>query len=262
MNKKIYAIMLGLGALLLGSNTYAQIQDEQNVTITMDLQPVLQLYMQTSDQVNFVFDNIASYEGGEIKYGATILKVSSSINWDLYAVGTSTNGNTWDNQLSYSTPTVNSTTSISLGALELHQYPADPAAYPDYVPGCAQKDYSASFATPLPTGSYTPGNNNVYFNANPYSAPGVSDKYIAGGKGTNVGDQMIGGSYLDPAASISSGFYYVIDYRIVPGLPVIFPDATTEDNCATADPNKITSPKYAQSGVYTMDVKYVLLEDQ
>jgi hypothetical protein len=37
----------------------------------MDLQPILQLNMTTADQVNFVFDDIASYYGGIIRYGAT-----------------------------------------------------------------------------------------------------------------------------------------------------------------------------------------------
>ena len=41
--------------------SFAQLQDEKNVTITMDLQPILQLNMTTADQVNFVFDDIASY---------------------------------------------------------------------------------------------------------------------------------------------------------------------------------------------------------
>ncbi|MBP6304311.1 MAG: hypothetical protein KA501_13110, partial [Bacteroidia bacterium] len=61
--------------------SFAQLQDEKNVTITMDLQPILQLNMTTADQVNFVFDDIASYYGGIIRYGATTLKVSASVTW-------------------------------------------------------------------------------------------------------------------------------------------------------------------------------------
>jgi hypothetical protein len=263
MKKKIYSIIIGLGALLVGNGAYAQIQDEQNVTVTMDLQPVLQLYMSTGDQINFSFDNVSSYQSGLIQYGATILKVSSTVDWDLYAVGTSTDGTFWDNQMTYGTTGALATTKIPLAVLELHQTPTNNATYPDYVPGCALFDYSTAFATPLPAGAYVIGTNNIYTNANPYTAPGVSDKYIAGGKGTNAGDQMTGGSYLQ-FSTFPSNYYYVIDYRLVPGLPVIFPDDGI-DNC-TADANSIPTlggaNAYAQPGVYTMDVKYVLLEDQ
>jgi len=257
MKKKIYAAALLMGAMFIGSTSYAQIQDEQNVTVTMDLQPVLQLYMTTSDQINFTFNSVQSYQGGEIQYGATILKVSSTVDWDLYAVGTSTNGATWDNQLIYGTLGTNATTAISLAALELHQTPTNPDMT-GYAGGCAAGDYSTPFA---PATALVAGQNNIYVNANPYTAPALTDKYIAGEKGTGVGQQVTGGSYLQNS-TFPSNFYYVIDYRILPGLPVVFPADVDLDDCTTADPNAISGVKYAQAGVYTMDVKYVLLEDQ
>jgi len=276
MKTKIYAAAaLGLGLLMFGNSAKAQIQDEQNVTVTMDMQPVLQLFMTTSNQVNFTFNTIESYMGGEIQYGATILKVSSSVNWDLYAVGTSTGGTYWDNQIIYGGLGANASTNIPLDVLELHQYPADytNGSFSSLAAGCTTGDYSVAFA---PVSSVVPGQNNIYTNANPYSSPTVSDKYIAGGKGTattGVGSpaQNIGGSYLTASAintvAGSSNYYYVLDYRILPGLPVTFP-TDAKDDC-TADNNSIGNPlggnsadTYYQPGVYTMDVKYVLLQDQ
>jgi hypothetical protein len=69
---------------------------------------------------------------------------------------------------------------------------------------------------------------------------------------------------------------YVIDYRILPGFPAIFPNAYNAD--ATVAENIISSAhsssllaggskesagkSFAEPGVYTMNVVYVLLEDQ
>lgn len=267
MNKKIYAALFTAGALLFwgGNKANAQIQDEQNVTVTMDLEPVLQLNMNTPDQVDFVFDNIPSYAGGEIKYGATILTVSSTVNWSLYAVGYSTAASAgnliWDNPVDYGLLTNgNATNKISLGALELHQTGANPPTAVWYTGTCATDDYSQAFA-PILNNAFTgtAGQNNLYFSATPYTYPGTTHKYIAGGTPTVAGAGEVGGSYL-LQATFPSNFYYAIDYRIVPGLPVIFPATTVEDDCATADPNVIVAPKFAQPGFYTMDVKYVLIE--
>jgi hypothetical protein len=271
MKTKIYAAaVLGLGFLMFGNNAKAQIQDEQNVTITMDLQPVLQLNMNTPDEVNFTFNSIGSYIGGEVKYGATILTVSSTVTWDLYAVGTSSAGTAfWDNAVDYGlTTAIGATKQIPLDALELHQTGANPNVTANG--SCVGVgDYSLPFqnATTAPA---TPGQNNIYCTntTNPYVVPTPgTNKYIAGGPGT-VGPPatsggVVGGSYLTQSAAFSN-YYYVIDYRIVPGLPVIFPFSGT-DQC-TPDVNAIGTVgnpgTFAQPGVYTMDVKYVLIEAQ
>ena len=54
-----------------------------------------------------------------------------------------------------------------------------------------------------------------------------------------------------------------MDYRILPGLPAIFPNAASAD-AATAQDIVTTNAagNYAEPGVYTMYVQYVLLEDQ
>ena len=82
----------------------AQLIDEKDVTVTMDLQPVLQLDMTTANQLEFVFDDINEYYAGITNYAATILKVSSTVSWDLYAVGRSSGSTAagfWDQQIDY-----------------------------------------------------------------------------------------------------------------------------------------------------------------
>ena len=123
MKKLIRKASLVAGMLAIAGSSFGQLQDEKNVTITMDLQPILQLEMSTPDQVDFVFDKMADYYGGITKYGATILKVSSTVNWDLYAVGTSNDGTFWDNQMIYGAGTDPlATPSLPLELLELHTF--------------------------------------------------------------------------------------------------------------------------------------------
>jgi len=254
--KKIILVFSFLG--LFSAFSFGQLIDEKNVTVTMDLQPILQLNMTTSDQVDFVFDDIRDYYGGIIKYAATILKVSSSVSWDLYAVGTSQAGVIWDQQMTYSTSAnPSSQNDLPLSLLELHQYEAN------QNDGIAPPitDYSSIFQ-PTMTAVPVMGQNSIYNSASPYTAPAPGEKYINGISGTAANEGGEGGSYLTevPAAGSFSEFYYTIDYRIVPSLPATFPFAGT--NAGTPDINAIASPKYAEPGVYTMNCKYVLLEDQ
>ena len=254
--KKIILVFSFLG--LFSAFSFGQLIDEKNVTVTMDLQPILQLNMTTSDQVDFVFDDIRDYYGGIIKYAATILKVSSSVSWDLYAVGTSQAGVIWDQQMTYSTSAnPSSLNDLPLSLLELHQYEANQ----NDAGALLITDYSNTFQ---PTMIAVPvmGQNSIYNSAAPYTAPPADEKYINGMFGTAANEGGEGGSYLTevPAAGSFSEFYYTIDYRIVPSLPATFPFAGT--NGGLADVNAIASPQYAEPGVYTMNCKYILLEDQ
>jgi len=256
--KKVFGLMVGM--FLLSGLTFGQLIDEKNVTVTMDLQPVLQLHMTTPDQIDFTFDEIKDYYGGIIKYAATILKVSSSVSWDLYAVGTSQGGQFWDQQVSYSNGGgANSIANIPLSALELHQYEAN--QYDANATG-AQTDYSATFA---PAQTLAVGVNSIYYSATPYTAPGADQKYIQGHSGTIAGqDGAPGGSYLTaiaPAGTFSD-YYFTIDYRILPSLPAIFPNAGLNNGTAEDIVSVNGANTYAEPGVYTMNVKYILLEDQ
>lgn len=265
-----------LGLTMMSNKTFAQLQDEKNVVITMDLQPILQLDMTTPDQIDFVFDDISDYYGGITKYGATILKVSSTVDWDLWAVGTSqanmaTGANQWDLQLQYGfNNDPNATTLIPLSALELHQHLGNQGQ-------AAVVDYSTPFQTVTTLPAATPGQNSIYY-ANAagsiYTVPAATEKFIQGGNANT--DFIAGGSYLTPqlqnpaivsGSNLIGAFYNVIDYRILPSLPVIFPcagsTAGTEDiDTQNGGAGTGASGFYAAPGVYTMNVKYILSENQ
>ena len=264
-------IKLLVASLLFAGSINAQLVDEQNVTITMDLQPILQLNMDGPSNIDFVFDEIYEYMGGITKYGATTLKVSASVDWDLYAVGYSS-GNTgggavsWDNQVSYGVGAAGNGSSIlSCSLLELRQNKANPANLAALgVTGGI--DYSSPF---LKTVVLAAANNCIYTNAAPYTLPAATDKFIAGGNTTAVGDFVQGGSYL--TAGASGNYFYVIDYRIVPGLPAVFPNAffphsvpvklSTLGAASHGPTVAALAPIHANPGVYTMNVKYVLREN-
>ncbi len=257
--KKISYVVAAL--LIFGATSVkAQLIDEKDVTVTMDLQPVLQLDMTTPDQIEFVFDNINEYYAGITHYGATILKVSSTVSWDLYAVGRSsgTNGaGFWDQQIDYgSGNNTNAIPNLPLSLLELKQ------SQPNNGDGASTgtySDYSAAFS---PAGTAS-GQNSLYVNAGTNTPPTLADKYIGGHAGvTGTGDFLPGGSYLTQTGT-TSNYYYSIDYRILPGLPAIFPNAFSADGATAQDiVTANAAGKYAEPGVYTMYVQYILLEDQ
>lgn len=251
------------GALLLmgASSVKAQLIDEKDVTVTMDLQPVLQLDMSTPNQIEFVFDDINEYYAGITQYAATILKVSSTVSWDLYAVGRSTGTNGpefWDQQIDYGNNNPNAIPDLPLSLLELRQSQANNG---DNAALGAFSDYSQQFS---PSATPSAG-NSLYVNAGTNTPPTTNDKYIAGHAGTSgtAGEDFIaGGSYLTQTGT-TSDYYYAIDYRILPGLPAIFPMAADADGATFEDIVTVNGAgSYAEPGVYTMYVQYILLEDQ
>lgn len=256
---------------MAGTASFAQIQEEENVTVTMELIPILQLNMNTSDQVNFVFDEIGEYIGGITKYGATILTVSSSVNWDLFASGTSqkhqnTPGlNQWD--VAYTAGAIalagpGAKDSLPLTLLQLRQFPGDINAGADLG---ATADYRTNFAL---ASAVVPGLNNIYVSpSSPYTPPVLAagtanNRYIGGGFG--LANYVNGGSYLTQSAVAAAGggvngeaFYFIMDYRIVPGLPARFLQAGTGSTT-----NSLAVGNYAAPGLYTMNVKYLLIANQ
>ena len=251
---KLLSTVLLIG---LATTASAQLVDQKDVSITLDMQPVLELEMTTPNQIEFVFDDITKYQGGITQPGATILKVSATVNWDLYAVGRSETGNRfWDQQVSYGA-TSNSVADLPISLLEIKQSRANSGG----GAGTGVQDYSSAFST---TQAAATGNNSLFVN-NDGSAtpPAIGNKYIAGHAGTTgIGDTMTAGTYLNNSGT-SSDFYYVLDYRIAPGLPATFPNAFQADSASPEDlVTTGTALSYAEGGVYTMYVQYVLLEDQ
>jgi hypothetical protein len=277
----------------------SQILNEQNVTLNMDIQPVLQLMIEGPTQHEFVFDDIKDYYAGIVKYGANILKVSASVKFDLWAAGLSQQTNrVWDPIFDYvgGAGATGATSVMPLTALELHQFPANPmtadaavAVSTNCGAGFApsnQSDYSLPFAimdndnTPVALGSntiYTPGN------ATPYLAPdlltvGAEEKYIAGASGTGDDCGVAPGSYLNFNNSFDAnndGYYFVMDYRLVPGLPAIFPMhlvASNTNGAETGIVNAVATTAaanltpalggYVAPGIYSMYIKYIITEDQ
>ena len=286
-NNPLKKALLALGAIVVSHAAFAQLQEEKNVTITMDLQPILQLKMEGPDQLDFTFDEINEYYAGIVKYGATVLKVSSTVSFDLWAAGLSQGQEgsfLWDNPVEYAAPSAQAVDEIPLTALELRQFPANPSV----AGGCGttvalSSDYSAAFQpiTIPGTSTMSAGNNTVYCPAagTPYTAPtststvGTSEKYIAGGTGVGPNCSVIGGSYLIGGLNPNTSSYrYVMDYRILPNLPVTFP-AHIPTNATNATATYVTNVDgatgllpngsiYANPGVYTMYVKYILAQDQ
>jgi len=120
------------------------------------------------------------------------------------------------------------------------------------------------YSTPYPASDVHTGSNSLYVNNGTLTPPSVADKYLAGHSGTTAlgDDAMAGGSYLT-AGGYTSDYYYVVDYRLMPGLPAIFPNAYDADASAAEDLVTVNGPNsYAEPGVYTMYVQYVLVEDQ
>jgi len=268
--KKVILSIAVVSAILAGTNAKAQLIDEQNVTVTMDLQPILQLNMNGSQNVDFVFDQISEYVGGITQYGATQLNVSSTVSWDLYAAGFSSNaasGTTlaWDNQVVYGEGNDgNATTVLPLSLLELHQDKANPDITQSGDSG------SDDYYSPFQTSTTSIGVSNIYCTSAPYARPNAGSKYIAGGNADS--DFVVGGTYLvlqNGAVGANSNYSYTIDYRIVPGLPAVFPRASlmtqNDGNSSTADDltsfNGGSAATYARPGVYTMNVKYILVEN-
>ena len=102
--------------------------------------------MTTANQLEFVFDDINDYYAGITQYAATILKVSSSVSWDLYAVGRSSGATAagfWDQQIDYGDDNTNAIDQLPLSLLELRQ--SQPNNGDANATG-AFSDYSAAFS--------------------------------------------------------------------------------------------------------------------
>lgn len=274
--KTKFNFLIAVALLSTLSVANAQKSDQQGVTIGMDLQPILQMNIDSPKMINFVFDEKNKYSKGITKDAATTIQVTSTVKWDLYAVGRSQgkspNGASfWDQEESFGA-SVNSVADLPMSMVELRQRQVNngnvntTATYADYSqefsdnfrPSAANSLYVSSNGTPTPPNKY--------------------GKYIAGHSGIAddlTNGYMPAGSYVSDNG-IGTNFEFVMDYRILPGFPAIFPNAfsadasVSENIVASANANSVMvggaagngNKAYAEPGVYTMTVQYVLLEDQ
>lgn len=253
--------------------TNAQKEKSQGVSFVLDMQPVLQIDMTSAEQINFVFDNKIKYRAGITKNEATIIKVTSTVKWDLYAVGRSkgksANGKTyWDQEKSFAS-NVNSVADLPLSLLEIKQNHVN-------INGKSAVGKFNDYSRDLDVSTMrADGGNSLYVSPNGTpTPPSKTGKYIAGHSGIA---EETSKNYMDAGSYISDDkFIYTIDYKILPGYPAIFPNAYNEDatvaqnivanaNAGTIFAGGVASngnKSYAEPGVYTMNVQYVLLEDQ
>ncbi len=226
-------------------------------SLEIEIQEILHLQMTSSNQVNFNFTELQNYISGTTNYSATRLNVNSNVSWDLMAIGTSSINESsaggspyWDNTASYAS---SGTSSIPLDVLELFQSPANPTT------SGPTSDYSSNFTSP------PSGNNNiaVAFTSGAILTgvgPPALERTIAGDWGTiGSGHNVVPGSYqaipIPPATWTRSNYSFLISYRLTPGLPATF-------SYSKLGIGAIVSPSYAKPGSYTMQVKYILSEDQ
>ncbi len=249
---------------------------QNGVSMVLDMKPVLQIDFISPSQINFVFDEKSKYYKGIVHNAATEIKVTSTVSWDMYAVGRSSGKNPngpkyWDQVASYES-TNNSIADIPLSSLELKQRNKNTGIHHDKA---LYNDYSNDFNK----GFKPSASNSLYISNNgTQTPPSKNGKYLAGYSGdTSYSDNgfIPAGSYYSKYNN-TSDYHFVIDYRMLPGYPAVFPNAFNEDasiaeNLITAKEkttvfagNSNVDPRksHAEAGYYTMTVQYVILEDQ
>lgn len=229
------------------------IAPSQSLQVEVEILPILDLKFTGTKQLNFTFTDISQYLSGQTKFSTSILEINSNVDWDMYAIGTSTENESgtakWDVQAQYS-QSVSGTATFPLTSLELFQTPTNP------VTPAGTDDYSAAFATP-PLGA-----NNIEVSKStllPALVAGTGsslEKSIAGRMLNQGGlnNFISPGSYLIPGGTWDrNNFRYTMSYKLTPGLPANFSNGL-EGGAPIAD--------YLRPGVYTMQVRYVLSSDE
>jgi hypothetical protein len=220
----------------IGTGVYAQksLNFQEYVTVTMDMQGVLELKMSSDPVVDFTFNTIEKYQTGITKYNSTVLEVNSTVGWDLYVQPAT---QFWQQQMSYST--------TGLGQVNL------PSEILELQ--CVQQNYSDNAQ-----------NLNVFsglasvFGSNTASAfPTSKTQFLSGHFGTS-------GSLLRTSNEINRNVRpnnrFSVNYRIKPGIPAVFPDLSKQypSVAKAAFPSAGMS---AQPGYYELEIVYSLVED-
>lgn len=111
------------------------------------------------------------------------------------------------------------------------------------------------------------GGNNIYVSKDgSLSSPSIRDKYIAGYGGSS---SDIKNGYMNPGSysskeKIINNFEYVLDYRILPNIPVLFSNNPHVKNNSLKHLTNHGSNSELNSvqTKFSMNIVYVLLEDQ
>ncbi len=125
------------------------------------------------------------------------------------------------------------------------------------------KDYSQDFSI----ANNLNGGNNIYVSKDgSLSPPSIRDKYIAGHAGSSSdikNGYMNPGSYNSKENNINN-FEYVLDYRILPNIPVLFSNNPhVKNNSFEHLTNQVSnSESNGERTKFSMNIVYVLLEDQ
>ena len=207
---------------------------QEYVSVTMDLQGILELKMTTDPQVDFVFNTIQKYQSGITKYNATKLNVTATVPWDLYVQPSS---EYWNQQNLYSA-SGNATNTLPSEILEIQS--AIPNPTPDaltlnnFIGLTSQHGTNISGLTPT-----------------------ASTQFLAGGYNSDrVNFRQAGSS---TSAMTSNGNQFVIHYRIKPGVPLNFPNLSGQYPALAAQLQ--SSHPSIQAGYYSIEVVYTLVED-
>lgn len=120
------------------------------------------------------------------------------------------------------------------------------------------------YSTPVTTSTVYYGVKKINLNNGTLTSPTFADKFVTGLSGTSASgdDTMPNGSYLT-AGGYTSNYFYGIDFRLLPGLPAIFHNAYNADAVNAEDLVTVNGTNsYAEPGVYSLYVQYVLVKNQ
>lgn len=272
--KTFFKFMLIISVINYSNECNSQNSDQESVSVTLDLKPILQLEMSSPDQIDFVFDKDKQYHDGIVKNAATTIKITSTVKWDLYAIGRNKEKNpnrkTYWSQENMNDANITSLTNIPLNLLEIKQHtPNNGINYKQSL----DKDYSQDFSI----ADNLNGRNNIYVSKDgSLSPPSINDKYIAGHAGSS---SDIKNGYMNPGSynskNMINNFEYVLDYRILPNIPLLFSNSENY-NKSTISKNshmknnslehltnhKSSSESNRNRTKFSMNIVYVLLEDQ
>lgn len=204
------------------------------VTVTMDMQGVLELNMSTDPQVDFVFNTVQKYQTGITKNNATILKINSTVPWDLYVQPAS---QYWTQNMAYGS-NAGGQNQLPSEILELQCSRINNA--PDALNFNSFSGLFSNF-----------GSNTAA------SSPTNATQFLSGYFGTAAGIQTRMANETTNLSAMNDQL--AIHYRIRPGLPAVFPNLSKEYPAVAK--SCFPEHSFVQPGYYQLEIVYSLVED-